>query len=56
MTLEDELNKCLTNLANSVKALSIATQELNSAADRMEKAQKPKLEIVKSDTKNTTTE
>ena len=52
MSLEDEVNKCLTNLANSVKALSIATQELNNAADRLEMSSekvKPKLEIVKNE-------
>lgn len=52
MSLEDEVNKCLTNLANSVKALSIATKELNNAADRLEMSSeqmRPKLEIVKNE-------
>lgn len=47
MSLEDEMQKCITNLANSVKALHIATQELNNAADNLERIQRPKLEIVK---------
>lgn len=52
MSLEDEVNKCLANLTNAVKALKIATQELNNAGDRLEMSSqqiKPKLEIVKNE-------
>lgn len=50
MNLEDEISKCLINLSNSVKALSIATRELNSAADKLAIVkQKPELKIVKND-------
>ena len=48
MTLEDEVNTCITNLANSVKALKIATDQLKQAADKMSMiTHKPNLKVVK---------
>jgi len=50
MTLEDEVNKCLLNLANSVKALRIATEQLKQAADKMSViTRKPNLKVIKND-------
>jgi hypothetical protein len=53
MTLDEQINQAILNLANSVKALSIATQQLHEAAHKMDtvvqKAKKPNLTVVDND-------